>query len=598
MASGAGFAETVSATAKLGSNSVFVGEPFRFEIHVQGVERSEKPDLGSLKGLKVQYGGGRPNSSQQVTIVNGHMRTTQQRSFIHSFLMVAEQAGMLTIPRIAVDADGKTVYTKALRVQAQKPQEVDGFKLHMEISNDSPYVGEPVLLTLTWYIGSDVNDILFNVPALEDESFYVADRTVNRSRNLFEVPVGTGDAIAEKMRTTLDGKQYTAVRFQKVLIPRQSGDFELDPATVTFQAVVGYRNPQQQGRRGIFDDFFGSNRRRPVYKKMVVPSEPVVLQVSPLPLEGRPEGFAGHVGTYRIKASATPAKVNVGDPVQLVVAVSGTEYLNHIAPPPMSSQESLIRDFKVPSQQPEGETQAGARVFTQTIRALRPDVEWIPPIELPYFDSKMGRYEVARSEPIRINVKESRVLTAFDAEGIELTDGSTAVEGWAGGIAHNYEDPGVLVNQVYGPVAWISSPGWIAALTLPPLLYAFAAAMILMQKTRKRESQSTRTRRALRRLDEIAAEAGGKKPASIADETLLALQGYLGCKLDITTRALTFADAETPLRDRGVEKEILSELRAVFNACEAGRYGGATDEELRGVAGRAKELARNLEGAL
>ena len=97
------------------------------------------------------------------------------------------------------------------------------------------------------------------------------------------------------------------------------------------------------------------------------------------------------------------------------------------------------------------------------------------------------------------------MITAFDAEGIELADGSAAVEGWAGGIAHNYEDPGVLVNQVYGPVAWISSPVWIAALSMPPLIYGLTASVILVRKTRRRESLSTRTRRALRRLDEVAA---------------------------------------------------------------------------------------------
>ena len=590
------FAQKISAKAMVENDSVFVGEPFRFEIHVHGVDRSEQPDLVGLKGFRAQYGGGRNNSSQQVTIVNGNMRTTNKRTYIHSFLLVAEQAGVLTIPSFAVQADGKTVYTQPIQVQVQKPQDVEGFKLHMEISNDSPYVGEPVLLTVTWYIDSDVNNILFNVPAMEDDLFYVANRTVDRSRNLFEVPVGTEDAIAEKTRTTLDGKQYTAVRFHKILIPKKSGEIELDPATVTFQAVVGHRTLQR--RRGLFDGFTGGNRRQPVYKKMVIPSKSLVMQVKPLPLEGRPDEFAGHVGTFRIKASATPAKVNVGDPVQLVVWVSGTEYLNHIAPPPLGTQDSLTRDFKVPSQSPEGDTQGAARVFTQTIRALRPDVEWVPPIELPYFDTRKGSYEVARSEPIRIDVKESRVITAFDAEGIELADGSAAVEGWAGGIAHNYEDPGVLVNQVYGPVAWISSPVWIAALSLPPLIYGLAASVILVRKTRRRESLSTRTRRALRRLDEVAAEAGEKEPSSVAGETLAAVRLYLGSKLDIPTSALTFAEAKKPLDALGIEEDVLSELRAVFNACEAGRYGGATENELRRVAERAQKLAQKLEESL
>ncbi len=590
-------AETISAEARLESGTVFVGESFRFEIHVNGVDQSDRPDTGGLKGFRAQYGGGRNTSSQQITYINGRMNRVEQRSYVHSYLLVAEQEGQLTIPAIPVDAAGKTVYTKPLQVKANKPHEIDDFKLVMELSNESPHMGEPVILSVTWYISAHVKLGPFAVPALSDDAFFVDDTPVDRRKETLEVQVGTGITISEKSHTTLLGEPYTAIQFRKVLIPKQSGAIKLDPSTVMFHAMVGYK-PPQRNRRSMFDNFFGNSGKQPIYKKVVIPSNELLMQVKPLPLSGRPDGFAGHVGTYRIEASASPLQVSVGDPVHLVVAVSGPEYLKHLPPPPLHEQTTLIDDFKVPTQPPEGEMQGSAKIFTQTIRALRPDVASIPPIELPYFDTRHSEYRMARSEPIRIQVRESRVVTAFDGEGIQLGGGPTAVEGWARGIAHNYEDTGALVNQVYGPAAWISSPAWIAALSLPPMLYGFATAMVLVRQSRKRESASTRTRRALRGLEEAARNTKGKDPASVAGETLDALRGYLGSKLEIPTSALTFSDAEAPLLDREVAEDLLAELRAIFNACEAGRYGGTDDEELREVADRSLALARRLEEVL
>ena len=62
----------------------------------------------------------------------------------------------------------------------------------------------------------------------------------------------------------------------------------------------------------------------------MVSSQPLKLTVLPLPEEGKPSGFYGLVGQYTISASATPTKVNVGDPITLTVKVGGGKYLKPV----------------------------------------------------------------------------------------------------------------------------------------------------------------------------------------------------------------------------------------------------------------------------
>jgi len=63
----------LSADAVVERSSVFVGEPFIFQIQVSGSENPEKPDLSEITDFIVEYHGGQVNSSRSVTIINGRM---------------------------------------------------------------------------------------------------------------------------------------------------------------------------------------------------------------------------------------------------------------------------------------------------------------------------------------------------------------------------------------------------------------------------------------------------------------------------------------------------------------------------------------------
>lgn len=596
----------LSVTAAVEKTQVYAGQPFVLQIQVEGSDKVERPDLSGLEDFQVQEAGGGENNSQSISIVNGKITRVVRRGFNFNYRLTAKRTGDLVIPAINVMAEGKIRRTQAIRIRAVPPSENEDFKLQLQLSDERVYVGQPVILTVTWYVGGNVEEFGFNIPLLEDKRFDVTgfneDIDPNQQDSYVRIPLGDDAIIGRKGRATLDGRSFLTVTFERVLIPKQAGTIRVPQATVSMRAVQGY---QRRGGNSVFDDFFsdGIFGRRAVYEDFVVPSNTPSLEVAELPSEGRPAGFTGLVGAFQIEAEATPTDISVGDPITLTVRVKGPRYLENVSLPPLEKQPSLARDFRIPEERATGTIRGSAKVFTQTLRATHSGVTEVPPIEMPYFDPRTGNYEIARSEPIALKVEGNRIITAQDAEGRDASAVTqTELEAREEGIAHNYEGADALVDQAGSLAVWLGSPLGLALLIVPPLGYGALWGFLVMAQRRGADSTGRRARRAYRdftrRLTNLDTTEGGS--GGFHSQLLEALRAYLGARLKLPPGALTFADVAGELRKRGAANEPVAELRALFEQCEAGRYAGglhATDDPAKMIE-RARAAAEQLEREL
>jgi len=569
--------EEVSVRLQVESRTVYMGESFLVQISVDGTDAAEQPDLSNVRDFTIEYLGGQNNSSQSITIINGKVERIVQRGFVFSYRFTPTKAGTLAIPQIAVKAGGKSHRTTPLTIEVTKPGETEDFKLRIGLSRDRIYVGEPVILHVTWYLRRDVENFQFTAPLLQsdDFDFAVPEVKIDNSRRYYKVPIGGGEVIAEKGRGMLDGVTYATLEFDIVLIPRRSGTFEIPEFVVACEAATG-----RVSRRDFFDDFFRDDFfsfRRGGIEKFVVPSNTQSLVVKDLPVEGRPPGFAGHVGEYRVTASAEPTEVNIGDPITLTVTLEGPEYLERVELPPLGDQPDLVRDFKIPDERADGKIEGRRKVFTQTIRARSEDVTEIPPIRLPYFDTKTERYRTAATDPIPIKVNPTRVVTASDAEGIEAAPAGAPVERSTEGIAYNFEGPSVLEPQELGIESILDRPAWIAAVALPPALYVLLLAGLVAVRRGRSDPEARRSRGAFRRLDRSldAALEASSRGGDFHGKALEALRAYLGDKLGRPGATLTALDVERDLGSRGVPEEVAGDIVEIIHALEAGAYAGS-----------------------
>lgn len=596
-------ADDFSAKAVAESTEVYKGETFTFQIQVSGSENPEQPDLSQLNDFTVRYLGGSQNSSSSITIINGKMTKNEKKGYIFNYQLTPQKTGTLLIPAIEVRSGNDLTQTSPIVIVARKPSETSDFKLRLSLSKTICYKGEPVILTVTWYLGKDVRDFRFNLPLLSDNRFDFANPEVdtNSGKKLFRIPLGKDEVIGERGQGVLDDKEYTTLTFKKVLIPMKSGLIPIEQATVSCSALSGYSKRRNDPFSDFFDDDFFSSSRRAVYKTVVVPSNSLILKVHDLPEKGRPSNFMGHIGKYKIETSATPVKVNVGDPITLTITITGPEYLENVELPLLKTRKGFRDNFKIPNERASAEIKGKSKVFTQTIRPLSSAVKEIPPVELSYFDTEKHEYRTARSAPIPLTVDETKVVTLLDAEGVAATGpAGKEIETLNKGIAFNYDDMTVIENERLTPLSWFKSAFFLIVIIFLPLLYLTLFVCTFLYQKRNADPIRVRAKKSYRVL--INSLNRARKSDSTSGLSILVLEAfreYLGAKLGLPPGALTFRDVQDRLSKRNIEGEHIERLKDLFDRCEAGRYAG--DNVLSGGASIAEKgmvLAKELEKVL
>ncbi len=587
-------AADISVNAVVDQQHVSVGEGLMLQIQVDGNDSPGAPDLSALSDFKVESLGGQQNSSSSISFINGQISKVSHEGYVFNYRLTPRRAGQLTIPALKLRIAGRDYFTAPIDILAMPPRELRDFKLRLHLEKNTCYVGEPVRLTLTWYIGRDVKGFNFNLPFLRNDKLKVradsaASTPVNKA-NIINLTLDGGLEVAARKGTgLLEGRSFTTLSFSLVLIPRQAGTIRLAQATVSAKTLA----PQARSRSFspfFNDDFFG----RSLYQSVVVPGNSLELIVKPLPTAGRPADFNGLVGNYSLLVLAVPRKVRVGDPITLTIQVAGP-YADYVHLPSLRAQLPA-RDFKVPVEMAAGEGQGPLKTFTQTVRVRHPGVTSIPPLSLTFFNPATGRYETAHSKPVPLQVSANRVVTAADAQGLgPVISAKQGIKEAGGGINYNYDTVDALVNE---EKAAAGVPGRFvvgAVVGLPPLFYLL---VLLIMALRCRWPAFNSRRAARNAYQMLRKELREIKPLDVKGYERLskALTRYLRLKLNLKQALLTNADIREALYRRGVGDEEVKRMLEVLKKCEAGVYAGsAAPVKLENLLAMAGEAARKID---
>ena len=285
------------------------------------------------------------------------------------------------------------------------------------------------------------------------------------------------------------------------------------------------------------------------------------------------------MGQYSLATTANPVEVNVGDPIALNIMVTGPQYLDNVTLPFLNKQPGLINGFKVPEEMSPGVVQGRVKTFTQTIRAKSVNVQEIPAISLSYFNPDTKQYEIARSEPIPIQVKSTRIITALDAEGTDPGVVKQDLESLDRGIAHNYVGDEVLENQEYNIESWIGSWLGLLLLILPPTAFLLIMVPASVRRKRRQDSSIILAKRAWhefsRQARNLEKRVGAGGNAALAAGPLNeSIRLYLGNRLLLPPGAIIYDEIKEHLRQKGVAPVLLAELKDILDWCEAHQYDG------------------------
>jgi len=446
--------DSITVRAGVTNDNPYVGEAVRFHLSVNGSEAPIEPDWPALDGVDVRPLGGQVTTQSMMTIINGRRQDQRFEGYVQLYELTFHTPGVHIIPPLSVEIDGNMYRSNAVSVRVIEPQARPDVRMAIEVDNTSPYAGEATNLDVTLYLRSSIQRAALRFPNLEGQ-FEVLDppgqapRSGRRDTIEF---LGSGVAL-ERGQAVLDGVNFDTFTFRKVLVPLRAGEQRLGPGSFTCEVIV-------RAARSLFET--------DQVERVTVPSNEIRLNVRPVPEEGRPPHFTGLVGRYRVSARASATDVNVGDPITLTVRFSADGGVLRDPRLDLAKQPGFTDRFRISESTAEPRRERDEIVFEQVIRPLSDSVREIPPIEAPYFDTSRGEYAIARSNPIALNVRPTRIVTAGDAEGAKI---ASEIEDASEGIAANYGAATALIDQRFDLAAALQSPAWLVALGAPPVFY-------------------------------------------------------------------------------------------------------------------------------
>ena len=473
----------------------------------------------------------------------------------------------MRLPGVTVVVGGRTYTTNAVDVTVSKPGTTDRMSVEFSVSERKCYVGQPIVMTVQWIVSSRWQNVSFDVPVFKSDGFLIEEVSSADGAGAEQTLIDGVPASVQGSRRQIKGMEAEVYAFSKVLLAQRAGRIRLDPITVSTNLAVG-----RARTNSVFNPYTLK------FERVSVQSDPIDLEVLPLPEQGKPAEFYGLVGKYTIAASAAPTEVSVGDPITLTIRVGGNPYLKPVQWPPLEQVPELAANFRIPTEKASPTIENGFKVFTQTLRANSDAVTQIPPIPLACFDSQRGEYIVVRTDPISLKVAPTKMLTNADLEGVGFTSVNREVEAIRKGLSANYYGPAVLADQSFSLRSAVVRPGYAVIWSVPLAGLVVSTIIRLAGRTSPQALVRKRRRRAAGLAVRQLKAAASADPQQRPERLLSAMKGYLGDRFDRVAASLTADDCRQVISDATGDSTVAGRYADLIAACEGARYAPlATD---------------------
>ena len=574
----------IEAHASVSPSVVPLNGQFTLQVEVRGTTQMDVepslPDLGDFS----RYIG--RNSSTSMQMING--ATTV--SLIIQYTYRAIREGTFEIGVVQVEAGGQVLRTQPVTLTVstagasggagggrEDPSVVgpDDLFIVTEVSKTRVYQNEPI--EVSYRLFTRVNVTSYSLVDLgESEGFWVE-----------EVPGPQNPQVEQRVR---GGQPYTtAVVRRVVLFPAGPGIKTIEPMSIEASVRV------QRQRRSLFDDFFGGGSLFGSQVPTVIVSNPVDVEVLPLPAEGRPRSFSGLVGRLDVSASIDRSDVETNNAVTLELIVEGEGNLRGLVAPTID----FPPDFETfPPEVTETIDRAGSRVrgrktYAYVLIPRSPGEKTIPPVEMGYFDAESGLYATSASQPLRLEVTGDPVV---GAPGVRAS-----VETLREDIRFIQIGPPSL-GALGGSLA--DAPAFWIVVLLPLVALLGAVGLRTHWDRLEGDVAYARGRRAGRvakkRLGQARVVMSGGDARAFYAEVERALRGFLADKLNVAEAGFMSEVADAELRRRGVSEAAAKEYFDCLGECDRARFAppGSSAEEKSGFFDRAAQAMTSVQEGL
>lgn len=545
----------LAGQAKLSSHfsteSFFVGEAFRYEVLVSGVDKLEIGDVDPSDSLAFKFLG------KQV------LKNGDEIGVALSYKVVPLRAGSLVLPQLTLEAGGDTLQTdEDTVINVSRAKAYPGLELQRTLPDRPLYVGEPFLLKYSWQSPLPLNGfraVKFDLPLFMDHRVRLRapyGAVTTSEDTAIGLPASGYRIVGRYGNFNRDKVFYDTVRFNRVAVAKVSGEYAIEPASLLASFVA----PRQSESRGgswsadypsYFNNDFFEQVEGEKYQKLSAYSSADTLKVIPLPDADKPEGFAGEIGRRRLRVTAAPKVVNVGDPITLTVVVDVDAFPEWVELPDISEEKAFSRQFRMPEQQSSGQVSGTSKTFVLTLRPTSPSVTAIPSLRLPYFDPLKKQYGVAESDPIPITVNQAEVATAYDMVMSGDQSLQNLLEENPEGMRANYSDLG---SQRYR-----HKEIFLLSIGLPAVGFGLFVFFSAPARLRHKDPNAARSRQAYKSFHNAIRKFHRSSNSSDPQIQLFKLEAivrrYMADKFGWQSYAHTYLELKLVLSQRGIMEQ-------------------------------------------
>lgn len=547
------------------------------------------------------------SSSSSVQIINGTV--TQKVSYNFIYILQATKEGTFSIGPARAIVDGKSVQSNSLTITVVKGatqpsgnqgnqsnrqggQEAtgtdDGTDVFIKAITDqrNPYQGEQVIVTFKIYTKVPVSQYSIKKQS-SLQGFWTKD-------------LMGPDSKPKQDRQIINGEEYVVADIQKTaLFPQRSGELTIDPMELEIIAQIRKQNNRRQS--DPFFDFFNDPFFSGTYQnvKKVLKSNPVTINVKPLPANGKPVSFSGAVGNFTINSGIDRMEVKANDAITLKYTVQGSgnleliDKLNIEFPPDFE-----VYDPKITNNIQTGSNGiSGSRSFEYVIIPRNAGNFTIKPVEFSYFDLKKNNYVTVSTPEYNLKIaKGEGSQAAVSYSGVNQED----IKYIGKDIRHIKSLPFRLVKTgtfFFGSLMYL-------LFFLAPLFIFIIMVLLLKKEIRRRSNIALmRNRKATlisrKRLKLASQFLKNNEESKFFEEVSKALWGYLSDKFTIPPADLSRETIMTVLEKRKVTESTIYQFISVIDECEFARFApGNKTQQMDTVFSRASEIIQKIETEL
>jgi len=528
--------------------------------------------------------------------VNGKFENKSEKSV--TFILRPLKIGTLKIhnisnqgehtPDLSVQVVRENAYQKSAGENAPSLQgDQRNFFVRAELSKTKAYKGEQVIV-----------------------SFYLYRRTKANIRDVMQYPSFEGFIREDLEMPILSGRpEFEAVNlggvpFERGLLARyavypiKEGKLKIEGFSIRADYI-----PRNAANDDLMEDPFFQFFSQVTPRTGTSKSDPVTIDVLPLPDEGRGPYFTGGVGDFEVSAQVDQTQIKSNAPLTLKVSVKGHGNASLIEFPKIT----WPKEFKLYESQGRSKNLGQGMTEKSFDVVIIPEQTGdlvIPAIPFEFFNPTTRSYLQKKTDPIRISVAQGEAgATEHPPEEVKpdvsANSNSALAKNYGSVRTHESiktEEAGSFMGQPWWRwIAWAGLLVLLAFLGLVAFDHLKKKSLLKLEILKKKEKiQSI--------WAQFSQDAKEAPLPQLLEKVSDQLYKTLDDEFEITSRSLPLRDLAKLLTEKhGFTTEQWKSLSKVFEFSEMIRFASQStphDSELRRQAQEMIELSKNLCAAI